>query len=160
MEYGQAVSQITKSISRDPREVDRHGRSRDDYRQELHLRAMAVERRFSPEKPPRLYVMKSLWNAAAQIERDRWRLDCRYVDLMDVPEETYQEDARLQAREALRVLIERLGGPDATLFARLVEADGQASEVYDAEQDGAREAFRQRLCRLRQRMRSLVGGIR
>ena len=150
--YESSIREISQRMV-GSRQVDHMGLDRGDYRSKLRFLSWETQIKFRErhkfcEPQERLYVNRTLWNAARDFARKRKYRVQQTRQLKVEVESTYCEQARYEAREMLRVLETQLGS-EFQLLRRVGEMDGRISDAHDPDEDGTFDKFRWRIRRLR-----------
>lgn len=140
--------------------IDTMGLDQDDYVGELAIHAFKAWRAHgyrcgfgsSSEQP---YVKRAMWNRAKDLARTA---QTRAVDapfsLMGDPEDGIDTEARLEAREGLRILDGELGGWQRGLLA--ATGEGETGHQYALE----RGWHRSRITKARKRANRILSGAK
>lgn len=164
-EYKPAAQLLARRFGPTGGMLDAKARGRDDYAQELRLKAIDVAGHFQVRvgfclPAERRYTYKALWNRARNWRRDQLRrqtlglvVDAQREDALGV----YEIESQIEARQIVRVLISVLGPEDRDILARLVDADGVIPDAWNPEIDGTLRTFQRRVARLRERAKKAVG---
>ena len=139
--------------------LDFRARSKEDYAQELRLKAITVADRFQHRvgfclPAERRYTYKALWNRARNWRRDQQRREA-YGTPLDAYGEgvlgVYSIDGQLEARETLSRLLSGISRKDRLALESLVAAGGMVSAAWDPAIDSSLKLFRRRITRLRRK---------
>lgn len=157
VEYQSAAKLLARRFGPRSGMLDAKARTREDYTQELRLKAIEVAERFQKRvgfclPAERRYTYKAMWNRARNWRRDQGRHRLFEMAVDSHSEEAlgvYQIDEQIAARQVVRVLIEVLPPEDKEIVARLAEANGVISEAWQPEIDGSLTKFERRVGRIR-----------
>ena len=163
-EYQGAAKLLAKRFGPRPGMLDLKARSRDDYTQELRLKAIEVADRFQRIRgfclpAERRYTHKALWNRARSWRRDQGRhqifeqtYDAHSAKALGV----YQIEEQLEARETLRMLADVLSQEDQEILTRLALVNGAISHAWDPNLDGTLRNFQRKVAKMRRSAKRAV----
>ena len=165
-EYKLAARSVAVRFWPESRMIDARGRTRDDYVQELRLKAVEAADRFQQSHgfclpAERRYTYKALWNRARG-----WCRDARCQTVCAIPLDgghgevlgSYDIEGNLEARQVIRSLLGCLSRKEREVLVQLVESGGNVSQAFDPEIDGSWRAFRRRVARLRWKAEKVMEG--
>lgn len=144
-----------------PNQVDGLGHDRDDYAAEFAWRGAEAREQFCNRygfctPAERRYVAKSLWNAARMARRKQATHASLFVPLEVIPEPVDNFEARMEARDLVRRLEQRLSKQDFEMLSRVSVAGG-IQAAWSPERDGCCETtFRVRVWKAKRRAMEAV----
>ena len=158
VEFAPLGREVAKTVL-PPREVDGFGRDRDDYAAEFAWCAAEAREQFCNRfgfctPAERRYVAKSVWNAAKMVRRKQGVHSRLFTPLELIPEPVDNFEARMEARDLVRRLEERLSKHDFEVLARVSVAGGiQAAWNPD---ECCEKTFRGRVRKAKERAREVA----
>lgn len=162
--YKPAAEMLSAAFGPKEHAIDARGWGRDDYAQELRLKAIDVAAVFQKRvgfclTAERRYTYKAMWNRARNWQRSARRRGAMEVHLDGAVEQfagVYQMDEQIEARQKARVIVEALSPDERELAVRLLENGGNVKAAWQPGRDGSLRIFRRRIDKLRCSARKAV----
>jgi hypothetical protein len=160
VDFAPLAQEVAKTVL-PPREVDGFGCDRDDYAAEFAWRGAEAREQFCNRygfctPAERRYVAKSMWNAARMARRKQVVHGRLFVPLEAIPEPVDDFEARMEARDLVRRLEQRLSHRDFEVLTRVSVAGGIRAAWNPAQDECCEKTFRGRVSMAKQRAREVA----
>ncbi len=149
MDFASVAREVANTML-PPREIDGLGYGRDDYAADFAWCGAEAREQFCNRygfctPAERRYVAKSIWNAAKMARRKQVRHGRLFVQLETIPEPVDDFEARMEARDLVRRLEERLSHQDFEMLTRVSVFGGIAAAWNPEEDECCEKTFRGRV---------------